>query len=52
MSKARTQESEEFKNFRDFTKKLLAVPKKEIDQQKARYEKERTKIKKRDKTAK
>jgi hypothetical protein len=39
-------ESEEFKNFRDFTKKLLAVPKKEIDQQKARYEKKRAKIKK------
>jgi hypothetical protein len=39
-------ESEEFKNFREFTRKLIAVPKKEIDQQKARYEKERAKIKK------
>ena len=46
MAKQTTTESAEFKAFRDFTKKLLAVPKKEIDQQKTRYEKERAKIKK------
>lgn len=36
-AKART--SEEFNRFRDFTKRLIAVPKTEIDQQKAKYEK-------------
>lgn len=35
----------EAKSFADLTKKLLAVPKKEIDNEKARYEKERTKEK-------
>jgi hypothetical protein len=34
--------SEEFERFRDFTKRLMAVPKKEIDQQKAKYEKQKT----------
>lgn len=38
--------SEEFERFEDFTRRLLAVPKKEIDQQKARYEKERAKNRK------
>jgi len=35
--------SEEFKRFEDFTRRLIAVPKKEIDQQKAKYEREKTK---------
>jgi len=30
--------SEEFRRFEDFTRRLMAVPKKEIDQQKAKYE--------------
>jgi hypothetical protein len=46
MTKSRTQESAEFKNFREVTRKILAVPKKEIDQEKIRYEKDRAKIKK------
>jgi hypothetical protein len=33
--------SEEFKRFEDFTRRIMAVPKKEIDQQKAKYEKEK-----------
>jgi hypothetical protein len=33
--------SEEFKRFEDFTRRLIAVPKKEIDQQKAKYEKQK-----------
>jgi len=37
--------SAEFEKFRDFTKKLLAVPKKEIEQQKAKYERKKTKNK-------
>jgi len=31
--------SEEFQRFQEFTKRLMAVPKKEIDQQKAKYDK-------------
>jgi hypothetical protein len=31
--------SEEFRRFEEFTRALMAVPKKEIDQQKAKYEK-------------
>ena len=38
------QESEA-ETFTEFTKKLLAVPKKEIDKEKARYEKQRDKEK-------
>lgn len=37
--------SEEFKRFEDFTRRILAVPKKEIDQQKAKYERKKTKSK-------
>jgi hypothetical protein len=37
--------SEEFERFRDFTKRLMAVPKKEIDQQKAKYERKKSKRK-------
>jgi len=33
--------SDEFKRFEDFTRRLIAVPKKEIDQQKAKYEKQK-----------
>lgn len=33
--------SEEFKRFEDFTRRIMAVPKKEIDQQKAKYEKQK-----------
>lgn len=32
------KQSEEFRNFRELTEKLIAVPKKEIDQKKAAYE--------------
>lgn len=35
--------SEEFKRFEEFTKRLMAVPKKEIDQQKAKYDRKKTK---------
>lgn len=38
--------SEEFDRFRDFTKRLIAVPKKEIDKQAAKYEREKAKKKK------
>ncbi len=38
--------SQEFERFRDFTKRLMAVPKKEIDQQKAKYDKQKTARKK------
>ena len=34
--------SEEFRRFEEFTKRLMSVPKKEIDQQKAKYEKQKT----------
>lgn len=34
--------SAEFERFRDFTKRILAVPKKEIEQQKAKYERQKT----------
>jgi len=34
--------SEEFQRFQDFTRRLMAVPKKEIDEQKAKYEKQKT----------
>ncbi len=33
--------SEEFQRFEDFTRRLMAVPKKEIDQQKAKYERQK-----------
>jgi hypothetical protein len=38
MSKQTQKQTEEFKNFRALTEKLVAVPKKEIDQKKAAYE--------------
>lgn len=41
---ARDDKSGEFQNFRELAKNLLAVPKKEIDEKKASYE--RTKRKK------
>lgn len=39
--------SEEFRRFEDFTRRLMAVPKKEIDEQKAKYEKQKTTKKRR-----
>lgn len=39
--KSSVKKSEEFKRFEDFTRRLMAVPKKEIDQQKAKYEKQK-----------
>jgi hypothetical protein len=33
--------SEEFKRFEDFTRRLMAVPKKEIDAEKAKYERKK-----------
>ncbi len=38
---ASSAKSEEFKRFEDFTRRLIAVPKKEIDAQKAKYEKQK-----------
>ncbi len=35
---ARNAPNEEFKNFQELTKKLLAVPKKEVDKKRAAYE--------------
>jgi len=46
-AKAHTEKPEEFQRFEDFTRRLMAVPKKEIDQQKAKYEKQKTAKKKR-----
>jgi hypothetical protein len=42
-AKAKTQadKPEEFKRFEDFTRRLMAVPKKEIDEQKAKYERKK-----------
>lgn len=34
--------SDEFKRFEDFTRRILAVPKKEIDKEKAKYERQKT----------
>lgn len=45
-AKAQTQKPEEFRRFEDFTRRLMAVPKKEIDEQKAKYEKQKTARKK------
>lgn len=36
-----SNKSEEFKRFEDFTRRLIAVPKKEIDKEKAKYEREK-----------
>jgi len=46
-SKPSTEKSEEFQRFEAFTKALMAVPKKEIDAQKAKYEKQKAARKKR-----
>jgi len=45
-AKARAEKPEEFARFERFTKALMAVPKKEIDAQKAKYEKQKTARKK------
>lgn len=49
MKKAKTTKppSEEFKRFEDFTRRLMAVPKEEIDEQKAKYEKQKATKKRR-----
>jgi hypothetical protein len=41
VKKAKTQaeKPEEFKRFEEFTRRLMAVPKKEIDKERAKYEK-------------
>ncbi|MEK6282471.1 MAG: hypothetical protein AABN95_19090 [Acidobacteriota bacterium] len=39
--KARAEKPEEFRRFEAFTKALMAVPNKEIDAQKAKYEKQK-----------
>lgn len=39
--KAHAEKPEEFKRFEDFARRLMAVPKKEIDQQKAKYDKQK-----------
>jgi hypothetical protein len=45
-TKPKAAPSEEFQRFEDFTRRLMAVPKKEIDAQKAKYEKQKTAKKK------
>jgi len=40
-SKPTKPPSEEFRRFEEFTKRLMSVPKKEIDQQKAKYDKQK-----------
>jgi hypothetical protein len=40
-----TEPSEEFKRFREITRCILAVPKREIDQQKAKYDQKRKQAK-------
>lgn len=40
-SEKRPQKSEEFKRFEDFTRRLMAVPKKEIDKERAKYDKQK-----------
>lgn len=44
----RQKPSDEFQKFAELTKKLVRVPKKEIDRQKAAYEKKRERAKKSD----
>ena len=44
--------SDEFKRFEELTRKLLAVPKSEVDEQKAKYERQREKEGKRKRPAK
>jgi hypothetical protein len=39
--KKTAHKSEEFKRFEDFTRRIMAVPKKEIDAEKAKYEKQK-----------
>jgi hypothetical protein len=41
-AKAQADKLEEFRRFEQFTKALMAVPKKEIDQQKAKHERKKT----------
>jgi hypothetical protein len=43
--------SDEFKRFEDFTRKLLAVPKSEVDKEKAKYDSQREKEGKRKRPA-
>ena len=40
-SKTATEKPEEFKRFEDFIRRLMAVPKKEIDAEKAKYERKK-----------
>ncbi len=37
----RIESTEEFQKMKDFTRRLMAVPKKEIDKQKAEYERKK-----------
>jgi hypothetical protein len=41
MKRKSPQSNPEFERFKEFTRKLIAVPKKEIDRQKATYEKKK-----------
>jgi hypothetical protein len=45
-AKAQADKPEEFKRFEDFTRRLMAVPKKEIDVEKAKYERKKAMKKK------
>lgn len=40
--KKQPEKSDEFRKFEDFTRRLMAVPKKEIDKKKAEYERNKT----------
>ena len=44
--KSTAPKPEEFQRFEDFTRRLMAVPKKEIDQEKAKYDKHKATKKK------
>jgi len=46
-AKAQPDKPEEFRRFEEFTRRLMAVPKKEIDAQRAKYGKQKLTKKKR-----
>lgn len=50
-AKTRDKPSDEFARFREATKALLSVPKKEIEKQKAAYQKKRQRVKAKRKAA-
>jgi hypothetical protein len=47
MSESKAKPSDDFKRFDDFTRKLMAVPKKEIDAAEKKYQRRKERAKKR-----